>query len=572
MGRAFSRAGVGLVVAVTATLASVAGAGHADWGQRALEESYGFSYGEAGDYEFTTGVAPLADGAVVGGYGSEGAASGPGAPYVGIVTRFRADGRQVWQDRFASSGGGVLVQDIASSSSGVVAAGYLWVPSADGQQYEAGTDAFVRWYTPAGELVRQMQFGVDVDPDTAPRGQDSAEAVAVADGSVYVGGYTHGSLDGASAGTADAYVRKYAADGTLVWGRQFGTSGRDAVFGIDVVGDGVYLAGFTTGALARAADPDGDVFVAALSASSGQVEWMRQEGSAEYDQVEAFDAGSGHLYAGGVTQGVFPGATARGGQRDGWLASYDLDGTRAWVRQLDTAAEVRGLAVARPGVVAAGFTSGTVEEGYQGPGDAFVRSYDEAGTPVWTRQFGGDFGESLHDASLGRNGVYVAGYGTSGLYGGEVGSVDSFVARFSLHQPDGMARRVGTAMVGENSYAPLQESVAMATVARGERASFRVVTQNDGEVSSAFRIRGCSGRDGVRLRYFRGTRDITEAVKDGWRSSELGLGEHARITVRVRVAPDAEVGTRSCRVTSRSVARRVGRDRVTLSVRVVRGS
>ncbi len=242
------------------------------------------------------------------------------------------------------------------------------------------------------------------------------------------------------------------------------------------------------------------------------------------------------------------------------------------MRQLDTAAEVRGLAAVRRGVVAAGFTSGIVAEGYDGTGDVFVRAYDDAGTPVWTRQFGGEpeRGEIIEDAATAPNGVYVAGYGNGGLFGGEVGSVDSFVARFSLHQPDSMAGRAGAALVGADSYAPQQLSTASASVTRGEVSRFRVVTQNDGEVASAFRIRGCGDRSGVRVRYFAGTREVTAAVRDGWRTPVLRVGERQGITVRVRASAGAELGPRSCQVVSRSADRRIGVDRVELSIRVVR--
>jgi hypothetical protein len=433
-------------------------------------------------------------------------------------------------------------------------------------------DAFVRWYTPDGDLVRQFQFGVDSDPVTAPYGDDSAESVGLTDSALFVGGDTHGSLDGPSAGGVDAFVRRYALDGTLLWGRQFGSAGVDGIFELKAVGDRIYVAGYTTGALASDVDSHGDVFVAALSAETGEQLWIHQLGSPEYDQVEALDVGASHVYVGGVTAGVLPGAAAHGGQRDGWVASYDLDGTLEWVRQVNTPAEVRGLAAASPGVVAAGDTSGVVGDGSGGSGDLFVRAYDTAGTPVWTRQFDGalDSGDIIEDATAAPDGVYITGYGGGGLFSGNVGSVDSFVARFTLFQPDAVAGRVGAPLVGANTYAPQKLSTVSGSVARAGATRFRVVTQNDGEVASAFRIRGCGDRPGVRVRYFLGTREITSAVRDGWRTPVLGVGQHQAITVRVKASADAVLGPRSCQVESRSAGRRIGEDRVALSIRVTR--
>lgn len=565
-----SLAGVGLVIAATALVGLAPGAGHASVGQRALEESFGFSFGETGAYEFAEGIATIPGGIVVGGYVDPQAPGDPPEPTLGIVSRFDVGGQQVWQDRF-TSGRIARVLDVAASSSAVVAVGHV-SGSLTGEPVAGQYDAFLRWYSADGEMLWQSQFGVGVDPETAPHGQDSAEAVALVDGSLYVGGYTHGALDGEDAGESDAFVRKYALDGTLLWGRQLGTAAVDGVFEIKARGNRVFVAGFTHGGFVGDGDPDGDVFVAELSADTGELVWIRQVGTSLYDQVEAFDVDAAHLYVGGTTEGVFPGTGASGEDRDGWVASYTLAGDREWVRQLNAPGSVNGLAAVRRGVVAAGATSGVVAEGYQGTGDAFVRAYDDAGTPMWTRQFGGepDRGEGISDAVTAPNGVYVVGYGNSGLFGGEVGSVDSFVARFALHQPDSMAARAGAALVGADSYAPQQTSTASGSVPRGEVTRFRVVTQNDGEVPSAFRIRGCGDRPGVRVRYFVGTREVTAAVRDGWRTPVLRVGERQRITVRVRASAGAELGARSCAVVSRSADRRIGLDRVGLSIRVVR--
>ena len=60
-------AGVGLVIAAMGLMGLAPGAGHASVGQRALEESFGFSFGEPGDFEFARAVAPVPGGTLVGG-------------------------------------------------------------------------------------------------------------------------------------------------------------------------------------------------------------------------------------------------------------------------------------------------------------------------------------------------------------------------------------------------------------------------------------------------------------------------------------------------------------------------
>lgn len=83
------------------------------------------------------------------------------------------------------------------------------------------------------------QFGSSSDDLTAGPVVDSQ-------GSVYLGGFTYGSLFGPNQGNQDAWVAKYDAEGNFVWGQQFGSSGYDFVnatcIGPD---DHVYVTGST---------------------------------------------------------------------------------------------------------------------------------------------------------------------------------------------------------------------------------------------------------------------------------------------------------------------------------------
>ena len=75
-------------------------------------------------------------------------------------------------------------------------------------------------------------------------------------------GGTYGALPGqTSAGDGDAYVRKYAADGTELWARQFGSSDYEWADGVAVDSTGVYLVGGTS----PIATGSGDSFVVKLS-------------------------------------------------------------------------------------------------------------------------------------------------------------------------------------------------------------------------------------------------------------------------------------------------------------------
>ena len=97
---------------------------------------------------------------------------------------------------------------------------------------------------------------------------------------VYVGGTTDGTLPGqTTAGNSDAFVRKYSPSGDLMWTRQFGTAVDDLISGVAVHSSGVYVVGYTNGTFPGAPNGSGaDVYIAKLAPETGNLVWVRQFG------------------------------------------------------------------------------------------------------------------------------------------------------------------------------------------------------------------------------------------------------------------------------------------------------
>src|SRR3989442_1678774 len=76
-----------------------------------------------------------------------------------------------------------------------------------------------------------------------------ADGIAVDASGVYVAGFTWDALPGqTSAGSGDAFLRKYDASGNVLWTRQFGSSDFDQADNVAVDASGAYVAGVTAGA------------------------------------------------------------------------------------------------------------------------------------------------------------------------------------------------------------------------------------------------------------------------------------------------------------------------------------
>jgi len=258
-----------------------------------------------------------------------------------------------------------------------------------------------------------------------------------ASGNVYVGGYTEGSLPGfTNAGGAplgaitnwnDAFLRKYAGDGTELWTQQFGHQRHDEILGVTVDGSGnIFITGYTDGVFEGFTNPGGrDAFVRKYDAD-GNVLWTQQFGSVSSAGAQPNDKGldigldgQGNAYVSGSTTGQFESEESGGGS-DGFVRKLDSNGGVLWTRQFggeddDTA---DAIAVDSAGTVFAGGNTESSIPGAGGAGvaDGFSKSFDTDGGDRWTRAAGTRRIDGASDIAQSSSGVYLIG-GTEGEIG-----------------------------------------------------------------------------------------------------------------------------------------------------------
>jgi trimeric autotransporter adhesin len=122
---------------------------------------------------------------------------------------------------------------------------------------------------------------------------------------------------------------------------------------------------------------------------------------------------------------------------------------------------------------------------------------------------------SAHPTSLGITGgkVYVGGNFTTA--GGD--TLARFVAAYALRQPDASIGATSTgSFVGNNVYSSTGSGeTRTVTVTRGHSATAYVKIQNDGLVAATFKLTGTGSATGLSVHYFRGSTNITSAVRAG---------------------------------------------------------
>ncbi|MDO7851202.1 T9SS type A sorting domain-containing protein [Hymenobacter convexus] len=378
----------------------------------------------------------------------------------------------IWVQRVGGTGADA-VNGIAVSGSSVYLTGYFTGAVSFGSislTAAGSTDAFVAKLTDAGPSA-----GFAWAQAGGGTGSDTANALAVGNGSMYVAGYftgtaTFGGSAVTAAGNSDAFVAKFTDNGPsagFAWVQRGGSTLADVGYGVAVRGSSVYLSGFLSsnaafGPVTLVGAGGSDAFVAKLTdaGSSAAFVWALAAGGPNSDFAFAVTAGPGSsLYV----VGRFDSSTANFGPTtltnanptsttvaDAFVAKINDAGTTGafvWAQAAGGPAAdlAANLAVSGANVYAVGhyqgaatFGSTTLTSTGSANSDVFVTKLVDAGATssfAWT-QTGGSTGIDLgYGLALNGSTVYATGslvapatFGAttvSGSFGGAVGYLAS---------------------------------------------------------------------------------------------------------------------------------------------------
>jgi hypothetical protein len=413
-----------------------------------------------------------------------------------------------------------------------------------------------------------------------PIGNGAVNAIAYHAGKVYAGGTFINA-----GGNADAdFLAVWDGSGWAPFctstkpGPAFGGS----VLALQVIGNTLYVGGafqngagidaadyllacdLTTGASSATVAHDGDMSgaVYALTADSNGTlyaggQFINVATIPEADHVAAYDGtwhamGSGPAPAGGgAVEGYVRGLTAHGtdvyigtdvvdvagianadhvARWDGstWSAvGSNTAGTNGW---FPTTAFINALTTVGPMVFAAGSFQNA-----NGVATADNIAYFDGSTwrPIGSNGAGnGPLPGNITALEVFRNKVYASGNFTSA--GGDTWAVS--LAAYALMLPDARIATVAAGpYVGNSVYSATGAGESRTRfVTRGHSGTFYVAVQNDGLVAASFTIKGTGSARGYTVKYFRGTTNVTTAVKAGTYSTGA-IAARASVTLKVVV-------------------------------------
>nr|WP_235927018.1 SBBP repeat-containing protein [Gloeocapsopsis dulcis] len=245
------------------------------------------------------------------------------------VAKFDSQGNQEWIQQYGTDIINTSLAIDIDDDGNVYQAGFT--VKAGGSIIGYQDDFWVTKYDNEGNRLWFSEFG---DPNSF----DECYGIAVdSQGNSYLTGWTLGNLAGeGNAGSYDAWVAKYDTNGNQQWVQQFGTSDYEFSWDIAVDSQGnSYATGWTLGDLGGEGNAGSyDAWIAKYD-TNGNQQWIEQFGGSGADEAFAIDIDAyDNIFVTGYTDGALEGVNK--GEKDAWVVKYNTDGDQVWTQQFGT--------------------------------------------------------------------------------------------------------------------------------------------------------------------------------------------------------------------------------------------
>jgi hypothetical protein len=379
-------------------------------------------------FDIPLGIATDPSGNVYIGGGTNGSLAGPNQGLRdNFVTKFDSQGNQLFTQQFGTAGFETIYGIDTDNQGNYYVTGTTEGELGGPKQAEI-LDTFVAkfdsngnqvWIRQIGENVIFNAFNIAVDKNT---------------GDVFVSG---ANVKNSIENPDDSFIIKFDTNGNQQWFTEIGTSGFlnfDENYGLTVGNDGsVYVTGWTNGDLAAPNQGVYDNWLGKLNNATGNVEWLRQYGTPDYEwSWDVRTDSQGNVYTTGWTLGDLAG-TGNAGSYDAYLTKFDSQGNQLWIKQFGSGGDDQAYSLyidQSDNLFISGYTNGNLGGTNAGSFDAWVARFDTEGNQQWIQQFGTpDRDESYGITADNLGNLFVTGI-TQGSFGGvNAGSFDGWVAK-----------------------------------------------------------------------------------------------------------------------------------------------
>ncbi len=370
------------------------------------------------------------------------------------IVKLNTNGNKIWDKRFGGSEPDYLTHLAAANGSYVLGGRSFSGISGDKSQSLPNEYPENIWLVKAKENIppaltvawnfRYGGSGTDRFPQT----------ISTTDGGYLVAGSSNSPVSGdktvAGYGDYDIWVVKTSADGTKLWNKRFGGTGREAVNSVIQTSDGGYLLGGSSesgisGNKTQASQGSMDYWLIKIS-STGSIQWNKRFGGSGYDYLnKVIQLNTGDYVVAGVSNSPISGdktQDSRGGN-DLWVLKLTGNGTKIWDKRFGGSLNeyVEGLVkIPEGGYLVGGYSnsgiSGDKTQASQGGYDYWAVKVSPAGDKVWDKRFGGAADDRLAALIRTADGNYLLGGSSASAVSGNKtqpsqGGIDYWVVKIN---------------------------------------------------------------------------------------------------------------------------------------------
>ena len=281
-----------------------------------------------------------------------------------FVCKLDATGAVSWIRQFGASR-----SDVGNAVK-LDASGNIYVAGATtgklGTNVFGGQDNFLSKFDSGGQMLWTRQWGTTSD--------DTANGMALdQEGNIFVVGQTYGKLGSTSFGNGDMFLTKIDPAGNVLWSQQYGTTSTDTAMSVLVDDEtNIYVGGSTLGNMGSSQLGQGDAVLLKLS-STGTILWQRQFGTTGWDGIKET------LLSPGDPKGVLVSGCGNYPQCLAFVRKFDPQGNELWKKEIFPAQATCGGTIAMDGkgnLFQCGGTTASLFDTYQGGGnDIFLVKY-----------------------------------------------------------------------------------------------------------------------------------------------------------------------------------------------------
>ncbi|MEO5562025.1 MAG: BACON domain-containing protein [Chitinophagaceae bacterium] len=333
-----------------------------------------------------------------------------------------------------------------SPDGGTVIAGGTYSNDGDVHGNHGGADLWVIKLNAAGDTLWTKTYGGTLN-------DGASSIVATPDGGYAIIGSTE-SNDGdvhGNHGNGDLWLLKLNAAGDTVWTKTYGGSGNEGSGEIVTTSDGGYaISGYTTSTNIDIHDNHGsaDMFLMKLTAN-GTLIWSKTYGGSDWEEPRSLITTSeGGFVLAGLTESndkdvtgfhvpIFVGF-------DTWIVKVDGNGNKIWAHAYGGTFDDVAITIAATvgGYIITGYTNSNDGDitGYHGRAspifyDMLVMKLDDNGKKLWVHAYGGTFDEFGLSVISTTDGGYVVAGGASSKngdvsgYNGNGGELDMWIIK-----------------------------------------------------------------------------------------------------------------------------------------------